>query len=157
MRRGIRGVAISVMVATASLVVAAGGGQAQSGDVELAIGHQFFADGRYADALDAFERSLTAVVPADQRLARSGAVMAALRAADFTAARTHSEALVKVAPHDPDALALYADALWSSGLFEEAEIRYREALALAPRAALKMNYISPEAVPAVRVADILWK
>jgi Flp pilus assembly protein TadD/predicted aspartyl protease len=132
MRRGIRGVAISVMVATASMVVAAGGGQVQSGDIELAIGNQFYADGRYMDALDAYQRSLTAVAPANERLARSGAVMAALRAAEFTTARTHSEALVKVAPHDPDAVALYADALWSSGLFEEAEARYQEALALAP-------------------------
>ncbi len=132
MRRGIRGVAIAVMVVTASLVVAAGGGQAQSGDIELAIGNQFFTDGRYLDALDAFQRSLTAATPANERLAQSGAVMAALRAAEFTAARAHSEALVKVAPRDPDALALYADALWASGLFEEAETRYQEALAIAP-------------------------
>ena len=132
MRRGIRGVAISVMVATASLVVAAGGGQAQSGDIELAIGNQFFTDGRYMDALDAYQRSLTAVAPANERLARSGAVMAALRAAEFTAAHTHGDALVKAAPHDADALALSGDALWASGLFEESETRYQEALAAAP-------------------------
>src|SRR5262249_51121880 len=33
---------------------------------------------------------------------------------------------------DASALALYGDALWASGLFEEAEARYREALAITP-------------------------
>ena len=32
----------------------------------------------------------------------------------------------------PTAIALYGDALWASGLFEEAEARYRDALSVAP-------------------------
>ena len=104
MRRGIRGVAISAMVAAASLVVAAGGGRSQSGEIELQLGNQFFADGRYMDALDAYRTvAHRRRRPPMNALAQSGAVMAALRAAEFTTARTHSEALVKVAPHDPEA------------------------------------------------------
>jgi Flp pilus assembly protein TadD/predicted aspartyl protease len=124
--------AAAMAVVAASLVVSAGA-QSQSGEIELQVANQFFADGRYVDALDAYEKSLTASAPADPRLAHSGAIQSALRAADFTAARAHSEALVKIAPQDPDSLTLYADALWSSGLFEESESRYREALALSPQ------------------------
>jgi Flp pilus assembly protein TadD/predicted aspartyl protease len=124
--------AAAMTVVAASLVVSAGA-QSQSGEIELQVANQFFADGRYVDALDAYEKSLTASAPADARLAHSGAIQSALRAADFSAARAHSEALVKIAPQDPDSLTLYADALWSSGLFEESETRYREALALSPQ------------------------
>ena len=35
-------------------------------------------------------------------------------------------------PTGPEAMTLYGDALWSSGLFEEAETKYRDALAAAP-------------------------
>jgi predicted aspartyl protease len=47
-------------------------------------------------------------------------------------ARHEAESLVKIAPRDASALSLYADALWASGLFEESEVRYKEALALQP-------------------------
>ena len=35
-------------------------------------------------------------------------------------------------PQRPEAMALYADALWASGLFQEAEAQYRDALAASP-------------------------
>jgi len=40
-----------------------------------------------------------------------------------------------MAPRDPDVVALYADSLWASGLFEQAEEQYRDALSLAPELA----------------------
>jgi tetratricopeptide (TPR) repeat protein len=66
------------------------------------------------------------------RGARAGVVQAALRVAEFDTARNEGEALAKAAPRDADAISLYGDALWASGLFEEAELRYRDALALTP-------------------------
>src|SRR5580704_10878818 len=93
MQRGIRGVAILAIVVATSLVVSAGGSQSQSGEIELQLANQFFSDGRYLDALDAYQRALTAPVPADERAARAGAITSALRAADFDTARMHSEAL----------------------------------------------------------------
>ena len=38
-------------------------------------------------------------------------------------------------PRNAEALSLYGDALWASGLFEQAEEKYRDALALAPELA----------------------
>jgi predicted aspartyl protease len=59
-------------------------------------------------------------------------INSALRVAEFDLALQEAQALVRIAPRDASAVALYADALWASGLFEEAEGRYKDALALQP-------------------------
>jgi tetratricopeptide (TPR) repeat protein len=133
MQSGTRVALMAVMVAAASFAIrAADAPQSQSGDVQLLIGDEFFNEGRYQDALDAYQRSLKAPVPGDARAAHAGIVQSALRVADFSLARAEADALVKAAPLDPNALALSADALWASGLFDEAESRYRDALSKIP-------------------------
>src|SRR5205823_11187304 len=47
-------------------------------------------------------------------------------------ARREADILVKGSPKDPEAISLYADALWASGLFDQAEETYRAALSLSP-------------------------
>jgi len=64
-----------------------------------------------------------------------GVIASALRVAEFGLARVEAEKLHLSDPKGPDATALYADALWSSGLFQEAESGYRDALAAAPELA----------------------
>jgi len=133
MQRGFRVTTMSVLFAAASLAIHADAtSQSQAGEIQLQLGNEFFAEGRYQDALQAYQRALTASVPADAREARAGIVQAALRVADFDLARVEADALVKSAPLDPATLALGADALWASGLFEEAEARYRDALSTTP-------------------------
>jgi tetratricopeptide (TPR) repeat protein len=133
MQTGLRAMTMSVLLGSASLGIhAAATPQSQSGEIELQLGHEFFAEGRYLDALQAYQLALTASVPADAREARTGIVQAALRVAEFDLARVEADALVKSAPLDPGTLALSADALWASGLFEEAEARYRDALSTTP-------------------------
>src|SRR5437870_3992625 len=129
MHRGIRAVAVVAMVASASYAILADATpQSQSGEIQLQLGNAFFADGRYQDALEAFKHALDAAVPADARAARSGLIQAALRIAEFDLARTEAAKLVEAAPTDPEAAALYGDALWAAGLFEEAETQYRGAV-----------------------------
>ena len=70
--------------------------------------------------------------PADPRAARAGIVQSALRVAEFGIARDRSRRARQLGPDATRGLALYADALWASGLFEEAETRYRDALTLEP-------------------------
>jgi len=133
MYSGIRAVATAAMFAAASFAISgASSSQSQAGEVQLQLGNEFFAEGRYQDALDAYQRALTASEPADPRAARAGIVQAALRVAEFGIARIEGEALVRSAPLDPQALSLSADALWAAGLFEEAESRYRDALSKIP-------------------------
>jgi tetratricopeptide (TPR) repeat protein len=125
--------AVVVAIAAASLSIRADiTPQSQSAAIQLHLGDQFYTDGRYSDALQAYQNALITAAPDDLRAIRSGIVQAALRVAEFDLAREQADALVKAAPHDPHALSLDGDALWASGLFDEAEVRYREALAIAP-------------------------
>src|SRR5437868_4302238 len=55
-----------------------------------------------------------------------------LRVADFAAALSDARALHTLAPDAADAVALYGDALWAGGLFDEAEDAYRQAIDREP-------------------------
>ena len=133
MRSGFRTSAVLCLIAAASLVIHADGPQpSQAAEVQLQLGAMLNAEGRYGDALEAFQNALKSQDTLLLRGARAGVVQAALRVAEFDTARNQGEALAKSSPRDADALALYADSLWASGLFEEAEQRYKDALALAP-------------------------
>jgi tetratricopeptide (TPR) repeat protein len=132
MNRGIRAASIVALVAAASFTLYADGTQSQSAEIQRRLGEEFLAEGRYQDALDAFQRALAVASADEMRAARSGVVQSALRVAEFDLARIEAEKLVAASPKSPEAIALYGDALWASGLFEEAEARYRDALAVAP-------------------------
>ena len=56
----------------------------------------------------------------------------ALRLAEFDLARREAEMLLAAAPADSEAQTLHGDALWATGLFDEADAAYRAALAVAP-------------------------
>jgi len=131
--RGFRLATVAAVIAAASYVIHAQvTPQSQSAQIQLQLGNEYMAEGRYQDALDAFQRALAIVPPDEVRAARSGVIAAALRVAEFDLARTEAEKLVASAPTSPDAIALHADALWTAGLFQQAEARYKDALALQP-------------------------
>src|SRR6185295_8887501 len=133
MRSGFRVVAASAIVAAAGLMIHADGQvPSQSADIQLRLGRMLFEQGQYPEALDAYRLAVVSDDSATVRQARSGLVQAALRVAEFVLARTEADELVKMAPRSPEVLALYADALWAAGLFEQAEEKYRDALSLAP-------------------------
>jgi Flp pilus assembly protein TadD/predicted aspartyl protease len=134
MRRGFRTSAVVVLLTAASLAIHADGTPpSQAAEVQIQLGTMLNAEGRYIDALDAFQNAVkTTTDTAILRAARSGLILNALRVAEFDLARHEAEALAKMAPRDASALALYGDALWASGLFEEAEGRYRDSLSLTP-------------------------
>jgi tetratricopeptide (TPR) repeat protein len=107
----------------------------QSVEIQLQLGNEFLNEGRYQDSLDAYKRALAAAGPDQVRTARAGVIASALRVAEFDLARSEAEKLVAASPTSPEAIALHADALWTSGLFEESEARYKDALALQPNLA----------------------
>jgi tetratricopeptide (TPR) repeat protein len=132
-RRGCRVAAAAMVLAAASYVIHADvTPQSQSAEIQFQLGNEFMAEGRYQEALEAFQRALPIVSPDQVRAVRSGVIAAALRVAAFDLARVEAEKLVASAPLSPDVIALHADALWTSGLFQEAEARYKDALSLQP-------------------------
>jgi Flp pilus assembly protein TadD len=136
MRSGFRLSAIPVVVvlctAAAFVIHADATPPSQAAEIQLQLATMLYAEGRYVEALDAYQNALKTTDTSLLRPARAGVITCALRVAEFDLARHEAEGLVKIAPRDASAVSLYADALWASGLFEEAEVRYREALALQP-------------------------
>ncbi|HVZ22371.1 MAG TPA: aspartyl protease family protein [Vicinamibacterales bacterium] len=136
MRSGFRTSVVLILIAAASLVIHADGTPpSQAADVQLQLGGMLFAEGRYIESLEAYQNAVKTTDTSLQRSARAGLIVSALRVAEFDLARHEAETLVRIAPRDAGALALYGDALWASGLFEEAEARYRDALSLEPNLA----------------------
>ena len=102
-----------------------------SADVQLQLGDLFMNEARYRDAIEPYRRAIAAAAddPAIRRKAEAGLVVALLRTGDFTGASGAAERLRADDP-GPRAMALYGDAAWSAGLFEESERAYDQALAL---------------------------
>jgi tetratricopeptide (TPR) repeat protein len=134
--RGVRVLGMTALLAGVGLLIHADGQVAsQSPEIQIRLGQLFFDQGQYPESLEAYRNALVAEDAATLRQARSGVVLSALRVAKFDLARSQAETLAKTAPRDPSALALYGDALWAAGLFEDAEAKYRDALAIAPELA----------------------
>jgi tetratricopeptide (TPR) repeat protein len=132
MKRVLRASVITALLVAAGLVIGTGAVDSSSGEVQLRLGREYLDEGRYDDALQAYKKALTQVGADDMRQARAGVIQSALRVAEFDLARSEAEKLVTASPTSPEALALHADALWASGLFDESESRYRDALAMVP-------------------------
>jgi tetratricopeptide (TPR) repeat protein len=100
-------------------------------ELQFQLGNLLTEETRFREALDAYNRALQTDDHDLQVRARAGKVKTALRIAEFDLAQKEGELLRASAPADPEALALYADSLWSAGLFDEADEVYREALSIS--------------------------
>jgi Flp pilus assembly protein TadD len=101
-------------------------------DLQLQLANLLYDETRYQEALQAFDQAGQATDPVIALHGRKGAVRTSLKVAEFSRARREAETLRKMAPSDTEGIGLYGDALWSVGLFDEADRAYREALAKAP-------------------------
>ncbi len=127
-----RSALITLLVATGLLSGVGAFAPSDVPDVQLQLGNLLYADGRYREAMTAFQRALGTEEPRVRVPARAGVVRSALRIAEFAIARTEAITLRQERPRDPQIQSVYADAMWSSGLFDEAQTGYRDALALQP-------------------------
>ena len=108
-------------------------------EIRLQFGDLLFGDARYWEAVLAYESAKRGANEQQLLRALSGGIRARLRVAQFTSAHLEANSLRQLAPRDPGALALYGDAMWAAGLFNEAEQAYRDALALKPDEARARN------------------
>jgi tetratricopeptide (TPR) repeat protein len=137
MQSGFRVAAASlIVVAAATLVIRADvTPSSQASEIQLQLGDLLFSEGKFVDSLDAYRNALKAAPSDGVRRPRMGVIASALRVAEFGLARDEAEKLYRADPTGPDSMTLYGDALWSSGLFMEAESKYKDALAAAPELA----------------------
>jgi len=108
-------------------------------EIQLQLGNLLYADGRFSEALTAYEHAVGSAEPRVRVPARIGLVQSALRVGSFQKARTAAEVLLEERPSDAFALAVYGDAMWSAGLFDEAERGYQQALTIQPEQARGHN------------------
>jgi tetratricopeptide (TPR) repeat protein len=135
-------VGASAFVVAVSLVIQAAGPQSQSVEIQLQLGNMFFGEGRYQESLEAYKNAVRVAAPDQMRQARGGVILSSLRVAEFEGARQEAERLIQESPRSPESLALYGDALWASGLFEQAETKYQDAIAAAPELARGLHGIA---------------
>jgi hypothetical protein len=134
MRRSLRFVFVAAAIVTAWTFVITADERPLRADaaLQLQMGALLFDETRFHEALQAYDLATLTDIDDVAVEARKGKIRSALRVADFSLARREGDVLRAQAPQDPEAIALNGDALWSAGLFDEADREYVAALALAP-------------------------
>src|SRR5258705_3462554 len=124
--------ALGAAALVAGPLVRRGTDRTTAGDAELQfqLGNLLSDETRFREALDAYDRAIQTDDHDLQVRARAGKVKTALRIAEYDLAQKEGELLRASAPSDSEALSLYADSLWSVGLFDEADDVYEQALAI---------------------------
>ena len=123
---------VAAVLVVLALVVAQGRSAPSDAEVQFQLGTQLFDETRYREALDAFRKAARSEDPSMAVAARIGLVKSALRIGEFTEAQREAAVLKTQAPRNPEVMAVHADALWSAGMFDEAEREFRDALAVTP-------------------------
>ena len=124
---------LAVIAAVSTFGIRAAG-QSDPADpaAQFQLATDFYESARYREALGAYDQALRGGDAALGTRARKGKVRSALRIAEFDLARAEAETLNTGEAPDAEAQALLGDALWASGLFDEADAAYEGALAVAP-------------------------
>jgi Flp pilus assembly protein TadD/predicted aspartyl protease len=133
---------LALLVAVGLVVAVEALAPTDTPEIQLQLGHLLYADGRFSEALTAYEQAVGSPESRVRHPARVGLVQSALRVGSFQKARSAAELLREEQPSNAFALAVYGDAMWSAGLFEEADRGYQEALAAAPEEARAHNGVA---------------
>ncbi len=126
------GLVLGLVVAGLSLTLAAREPSPSTAAAQLGVADILFSQAEYRAAMRVYLQAALVDDPGLRERAREGAIRGALRIGEFAIASTHAAALRAAKPGDPTALTLSGDALWASGLFDEAEAAYREVQEIEP-------------------------
>ncbi|MCA1652551.1 MAG: aspartyl protease family protein [Acidobacteria bacterium] len=125
----------AVCAAAMPLATGAHAPQDGSADVQVQLADLLFAEGRFAEAADAYERAVKTTDSGLASRAGAGLVLSRLRVGDFQMASTEAAEFRRLRPDDPMTAAIHGEALWASGLFQESESAYDAALKTNPNLA----------------------
>ena len=101
-------------------------------ETRLQLGDLLEGDQRYWEAIRTYALAKSGATTEQLVRATSGSLRSTLQVAEFTQSFNEAAVLRRLAPEDPVAMSLVGDALWASGLFDEAEAVYRDVLSLDP-------------------------
>lgn len=123
---------LTLLAAIGLLVAVEAVSTSDTPEIQLQLGKLLYAEGRFSEALTAFQHAVGSDEARVRVPARMGLVQSSLRIGDFRKTRAEAVLLRQERPTDAAALAIYGDAMWASGLFGEAQEAYERALALQP-------------------------
>lgn len=119
-------IAMSVMLAAASTSSSA------RAELQLELGDLLLNDRRYWESIHVYNRAKEGATPGQLERASAGLLQSLLRVGEFHMVREEADFLDSLNPQKPEIICLYADALWASGMFVEADQIYREVLESSP-------------------------
>src|SRR6476659_4624332 len=122
---------VAVALVTA-LVSGVQGRDVNDASLQFQLGTLLFDETRYREALEAFRKAINSESKSLAIQARIGVVKSALRLGEFIEAQKEANTLKQQDPRNAEVIAIHADALWSAGLFDEADQEFRDALAVEP-------------------------
>jgi len=126
----VRVVLLTLVLAALASSWPAARSESAAAEIQVQLGDLLFRETQYTEAIEAYERAWTHGSRGVRVKAGRGLSRTLVRVAEFRRAREVAGQLVALAPDDAEAQAIYGDALWAAGLFDDAEARYRDALAL---------------------------
>ena len=148
-------VALAFCVAAPIIIGAESTADSARSEVRLQLADLLYGDQRYWEALSAYDGAKQGARRDQLLRASSGLLRSLLHIAEFTRAQQEADFLFNLEPVDSEYRALYGDALWAFGLFEEAEQTYREVLAADPDSAMARHGIGRSLAARGRLEEAL--
>ena len=145
----------AALIGAAALAAPRAASTTDDAQVQLQLAELLFDETRYAEALEAYRKATSAGDSGLSLRARIGFVRTALRIGQFQEAQREAASLKTGAPRNPEALSAYADAIWSAGLFDEAESTWRDALAIEPESSRARHGMARALASSSRLDDAL--
>ena len=112
-------------------------------------------DQRFWEAILVYDQAKEGATTEQLIRRSSGMLEALLKVGEFMWAQKEAEQLRELAPRDPEALGIIAEALWAAGLFDEAEALYRDVLSLDPESGVGRNGLAKNFATKHRYDDAL--
>ena len=146
-------VALAFCVAAPIIIGAESTTDSARSEVRLQLADLLYGDQRYWEALSAYENAKQGARRDQLLRATGGLLRSLLHIAEFSRAQQEADFLYSLDPDDSAYRALYADALWAFGLFNEAEQVYGEILAADPDSAMARHGIGRSLVARGRLDE----
>ena len=127
----------------------------EAAEVQLQLARLLFNDGRYIEAFNTYDQVKAHDDSRIRREALTGSVKSALRLGDFSHAHADAQLLARSAPRNAEAVATYADALWSVGLFEDSEQKFQDSLSIQADNARALHGLARSLAARNRLTDAL--